>query len=270
MIALAGLHARSVLRGRGFTLALAAFALGVGLVTVLGLSSFRQLGLHALGPSSAALLSLSLLLPTALCIVMAAGTVAAGHEGLFAMVRARGVRPAGVVVGVWLAITLAGALMLLAGFGAAALVFAGNVPLDDLPAFGALGVACLLAVAASSALGVLLGVVVQTRLHAILVALGCWFLLAVGLDLLVIGLGVFLAAGEPALLAAALANPIGAARLLGLLAMDAGTAALGSLGTYLEGRLGMGSAAALLALALAAWTALPLAVAGWALGRRDA
>ena len=67
--------------------------------------------------------------------------------------------------------------------------------------------------AVAAAAGVLVGTLVTNRLQASLVAVAAWFLLAIGLDLVVIGLGVFLSLGEPAILTAVLANPIESARV---------------------------------------------------------
>jgi len=264
------LHARSLLRGRASTVALVGFALGAVVVVLLGLTSFRQLGLRTIGPGTAALLNLSLLLPTALAIVMAAGTVASGQEsGFLAMIRARRLPASAVVVGLWLAVVTAACVTLAAGFGAASLVLAGNVSAEDLLVFGALFGDSAAAVAASASIGILLGVLVRTRLQATLLALGVWFILAVGLDLVIIALGVFLAAGEPALLVAAIANPVQSARLLGLLLLDADAAGVGPLATYLGAQLGPTAAQALLVGTLAAWTVVPLALASHALRRRD-
>jgi hypothetical protein len=101
------------------------------------------------------------------------------------------------------------------------------------------------------------------------VAIAAWFLLALGLDLVVIGLGVFLALGEPAILAAVLANPIEAARVAALLLLDASGGALGTMGLYLADALGRIASLGLLVSALLVWLTVPLALASAALGRRD-
>ena len=45
------------------------FALAAGLATLLGLGSYRQLGLGAVGPAAAALVNLAILLPTAQAVL---------------------------------------------------------------------------------------------------------------------------------------------------------------------------------------------------------
>lgn len=118
-------------------------------------------------------------------------------------------------------------------------------------------------------MGVLVGAVVTNRLQASLVAIAAWFLLALGLDLVVIGLGVFLALGEPAILLAVLANPIESARVAALLLLDTSGGALGTMGTYLDESIGRSGSLTLLVAALLLWFGVPLGLATFVLGRRD-
>lgn len=270
MTALASFHVRTIVRGRSSVLAVIGFALAAGLVALVGLDSFRQLGFGAVGPATAGFLNLALLLPTAQALLVGALTLTADREtGLLAMVRARGVGPVGAAVAVWLAVTSVTWLALAAGFGVAALALAGAVPVEQLGTFGAVLGVTLLVSAGAAALGVLIGALVRTRLQAALVALVTWFVLAIGMDLVVVSLGVFLRAGEPALLAAIALDPISAGRVLALLLIDASGGALGTLGTYVVARIGRGAGMGLLAALLAAWATLPILLAGWSLRRRD-
>jgi Cu-processing system permease protein len=269
-VALAAFQARAVLRGRWSVVGVVAFALAAGIVAFLGLSSFRQLGLGAVGPAAVSLVNLALLLPTAQAILLGALALSGEREsGFLAALRARGLHPAAIVLTGWLAVTASAWLSLLAGFGVVALVVAGNVPLGDLPVFLSLLAICAACSAAAAALGMLIGAAVGNRLQAALVAIAAWFVLAVGLDLLVVGLGVFLKLGEPAIVAAVLADPIGSARVAALLALDAGGSVLGPVGTYLLEHLGRAGALGLLSAALAVWVAVPLALGSLVLARRD-
>lgn len=270
MMAMVAFDARTTLRGRASIVAILGFAAAMFVVTLLGIDSFRQIGLGAVGPAAVALLDLSLLLPTAIGALLGALTVASGREsGTWAMVRARGLPAAGLVVAAWLAVTCVTWVAIVAGFGVAALVIAGNVPIADMATFGLVLVVALLASAIATAIGVLVGVAVHTRLQAALVALAAWFVLAVGLDLAVIGLGVFLRTGEPGLLAAALIDPFQAARMIALLALDGSGAALGPIGAYLLLRLGSVLAGAAGVTILVAWIVLPLLAATVLVRRRD-
>jgi Cu-processing system permease protein len=268
--ALLTFQARSVLRGRWSVLAVLAFAAAAAVVASLGLGSFRQLGLGAVGPAAVSLLNLALLLPTAQALLLGALSLSGEREsGFLAALRARGLGAGTLVLATWAAVTLSAWLSLLAGFGLVAVIIAGSVPPGDLPVFAAiLGLAALCA-AVAAALGILVGTAVGNRLQASLVAIAAWFLLALGLDLVVIGLGVFVSLGEPAILAAVLVNPIESARVAALLMLDAGGGALGTMGTYLLDHLGRDGAVALLCAALLAWVVAPLALASFVLGRRD-
>ncbi len=270
MTALALFRARTLLRGRSTVAAAAVFSLATGLVALLGLGSFRQVGLGSVGPAAAALVNLALLLPTAQAVLLGAMVLTADREtGFGAMLRARGVRPVTVVVTAWVAVTLSAWLSIGAGFGVAAIVIAGNVPIQDLAVFAALLGVSLAAAAAAAAVGILVGALVATRLQAALAGLATWFVLAVGFDLVVVGLGVFLRLGEVAIVGAILADPLTAARVAALLLVDASAGVLGSTGAYLLDRLGHGGAVAVLLAVVGAWTALPLALAVGGVTARD-
>lgn len=271
MIALSTFGLRSVLRGRATLVWVVAFAVASAVVTIVGLDSFRQIGLGAAGPAAIALVNLALLLPTAQAMLLGALTVSGEREsGMTAVLRSRGVSATRLAMTAWLSVIAAAFASLVAGFGVAALVVAGNVPVEDLVTFGALLGVTALAAAAAAALGVLIGAAVATRLHAALVAVAVWFALAIGLDLVAIGLGAFLHLGETAIQAAILLNPVEACRIAASLLLDASGGVLGPLGLYLVEQLGRGGALGMLLLAVGAWVAVPLAIAAWATGRRDA
>ncbi len=270
MTALGAFRARTLLRGRATAAAAVVFAVAAGLVALLGLGSFRQVGLGSVGPAAGALVSLALLLPTAQGLLLGALTLTADREsGFGAMLRARGVGPVAAVVTAWLAVSVTAWVAIAAGFGVAAVVIAGNVPLGDLPVFGAIFAIALAAAAAATAVGVLIGTLAATRLQALLAGLVAWFVLAVDFDLVVIGLGAFLRFGEVAIVAAILADPFTSARVAALLVLDAEAGVLGPTGAYLLGRIGQGGALLALLAVVAAWTIVPLLLAARSAARRD-
>jgi ABC-type transport system involved in multi-copper enzyme maturation permease subunit len=256
-------YARSIGRGRWIWVGLAAFALAAAVVALLGIGSFRQLGVGQVSPAAVALLDLAILLPTLQACLIAALTLTGDREGgLLAMLRARGASPLGIAAAVWVAASLSAAAMLLTGFGVVAVIIAGAVPLEDMATFlGLLAVGCLVA-AITAAVGVLIGAAVRTRLQASLLAVLAWFVLAIGIDLLVVGLGAFLRAGEPALVAAIVASPLQAGRIVGLLLIDPAGAVLGPLGAWILAAVGREGAIVLLAVGLGLWILVPLLVAG--------
>jgi Cu-processing system permease protein len=268
--ALVTFQARSVVRGRWSVVAILSFALAAAVVALLGLGSFRQLGLGAVGPAAVSLLNLALLLPTAQAMLLGALALSGEREsGFMAALRARGMSSRGAILATWLAVTFSAWLSLVAGFAVVAIIVAGNVPMADMPVFFAIMLICGTSAAVAAAVGVLVGSAVTNRLQASLVAIATWFLLALGLDLVVIGLGVFLSLGEPAILLAVLANPIESARVAALLLLDASGGALGTMGIYLSEAIGPAESFVLLLLALFLWTVLPLGLASLILGRRD-
>lgn len=270
MTTLAIFRARTLLRGRATIAAALVFCLTTGLVALLGLGSFRQVGLGSVGPAAAALVNLALLLPTAQGLLLGAMTLTADREsGFGAMLRARGVPPAALVWTAWLAAAMSSWLSLAAGFGLAAIVIAGNVPVGDLPVFASLLGVSVAAAAAAAAAGVLVGALVTTRLQAALVGVATWFVLAVGFDLAVIGLGAFLRLGEIGIIAAIVADPFTAARASALLFLDSEAGILGPTGAYLLDRLGHGGATVALLAVVVGWTLLPLALATAIVKRRD-
>ena len=270
MTALAVLRTGTLLRGRSTAAAVIVFCVATGLVTILGLGSFRQVGLGSVGPAAAALINLALLLPTAQGLLVGAMTMTGDRErGFGAMLRARGVRPAVLVLTAWLAVALSSWLSIAAGFGVAAVIVAGNVPVDDLPAFSAIVGISLVAAAAATAVGVLIGTLASNRLQAMLAGLATWFALAIGFDLIVIGLGAFLRLGEGAIVFAIFADPLTAARVAALLVLDAGAGVLGPTGAYLLGRLGHDGALVALLAVVVTWTIVPLVLAVQGILRRD-
>lgn len=268
--AVATFQARLLLRGRASTASLVLFAAAAGLAAAVGLGSFRQVGLGAVGPAAAALVNLALLLPTAQAILLGALTVTDDREsGFRAVLLARGVGSGTIIATTWLAVTLATWLSLLAGFGLAALILGGNVPPEDLVVFAALLGVALAVAAAAAAVGVVVGSVAATRVQAALGGVAAWFALAIGFDLAIIGLGAFLRFGEAAVLVAILADPLTSGRVAALLLLDAAGGVVGPTGLYLIERVGREGSIAVLLAVVVAWTAVPLLVATAAVDRRE-
>lgn len=270
MMALAAFQVRTLFRGRATIAAAAIFAIAAGLATVLGLGSFRQVGLGAVGPAAAAIVNLAILLPTAQAILLGALAFTGDREsGFAAVLRARGISTGGLVVTTWWSVTAAAWLSLSAGFGLSALAIAGTVPLEDLPTFAGLFGVMLVVAAAAAAIGVLVGALASTRLQAALGAVAAWFALAIGVDLVVLGLGAFVRFGEAAILAAVAADPLTSGRLAALLMLDAEGGVLGPTGQYLVSQLGSPGATLALLGVVAAWVVVPLVGASRIAGRRD-
>jgi Cu-processing system permease protein len=269
LVPVAAWELKAAVRSRwvvGTAVVFAAIALAV---TLLGLNALRDLGLSGVGPASAGLVNLGVLLPPLLGLLLGAGSVAGARErGLLAMMVAQPVSRTGLVGGIFLGLAAALWVTVAAGFGLAALVLAGVAKVSDLAPFGALVLATLAVGTAGLAVGIGISSVASGRTQALAFAVAVWFVLALGMDLALAGLGPAVRLGPEGLLGAVLANPLEAGRILALLAADPSGAALGPFGAFLVDRFGAGGSAVLLGGAIGAWTLVPLLVARSALGRR--
>lgn len=267
--ALAAWELKGAVRSRwviGTAIVFAAISLGV---TLLGLDSLRGLGLSGVGPASAGLVNLGVLLPPLMGLLLGAGSIAGARErGLLAMMIAQPVSRTSLVGGIFLGLTAALWVTVAAGFGLAALVLAGVAKVSDLAPFGALVVATLAVGTAGLGVGIGISSVAGGRTQAVALAVAVWFVLALGMDLALAGLGPAVHLGPQGLLIAVLLNPLEAGRILALLAADPSGAALGPFGSYVLERFGTLGSTVVLGSAIATWTVLPLLVARSALRRR--
>jgi Cu-processing system permease protein len=268
--ALAGWELRRAVRSRwviGTAVAFAAMALGV---TQLGLRSLRDLGLSGVGPASAGLVNLGVLLPPLMALLLGAGAVAGARErGLLAMLLVQPVSRSSLVIGMFLGLASALWITVALGLGLSAVVLAGVAKTSDLVSFAALVGSTLGVGTAGLAIGIGISTFATSRTQAVTIAVTLWFLLALGMDLALAGLGPAVHLGPEGLLGAVLVNPLEGARILAILAASPEGTALGPFGSYLVDTFGTGGSAAVIGLSLVAWTVLPLTAARYRLGRRD-
>lgn len=269
-LAVAGWELRGAVRSRwvlGTAVAFAAIALAV---TLLGLRSLGSLGLSGVGPASAGLVNLGVLLPPLMGLLLGAGSIAGARErGVLAMTLAQPVPRWRLVTGTFLGLAAALWATVGLGYGLAALVLAGVAETSDLGSLGALVLATAAAATAGLAVGMAISAAATGRTQAVSLAVAAWFVLALGMDLALAGLGPAIRLGPGGLLVAVLLNPLEGARILALLGASPEGTALGPFGAYLLDRFGSGGAALLLAGSLVAWTAAPLVAARAFLQRRS-
>lgn len=269
-VAVAGWELRGAVRSRwvlGTAVAFAAIALAV---TLLGLRSLGSLGLSGVGPASAGLVNLGVLLPPLMGLLLGAGSIAGARErGVLAMTLAQPVPRWRLVTGTFLGLAAALWATVGLGYGLAALVLAGVAETSDLGSLGALVLATAAAATAGLAVGMAISAAATGRTQAVSLAVAAWFVLALGMDLALAGLGPAIRLGPGGLLVAVLLNPLEGARILALLGASPEGTALGPFGAYLLDRFGSGGAALLLSGSLVAWTAAPLAAARVFLQRRS-
>ena len=227
-----------------------------------GIDSSSGLALQAFGRTTATLMNLCLLLAPLVAVLMGASAIAGERErGTLEHLLAQPISRTALLTakygGLLVSLTLATA----AGFVPAGLLIvreAGPGVLAHYLLFP--GIAAIVG-AALLGVGILVSVSSRTAVQAQGVAVFTWFGFVLLYDLVLIGaLGIGSMPVE--LLSAALvANPVDAARVLGVLALEPDLYLLGPAGAFLTSQLSRSGTALLLAGALAAWAIVPLLVA---------
>ena len=114
---------QSAARSRWVIGTAAAFALLCLAVSMLGMRSLRELGLTGVGPASAALINLGVLLPGVMGLLLGGNAIVAAREqGVLPLIAVQPVSRTSIVVGPFLGVSAALAVSILFGFGAAAAV----------------------------------------------------------------------------------------------------------------------------------------------------
>lgn len=236
-------------------------ALGLA-ATVTGLDSTSGLAIQAFGRTTATLMNLCLLLSPLVAVLIGAASIAGERERgtlehLLAQPLSRTQLLLGKHAGLLIALTAATA----AGFLPAGCVIVASVGPSALPHYLVFPAIASLAAAAMAGVGLLISVSSRSAVHAQGSAVFAWFAFVLLYDLVLMG---SLAAGAipVAWLATSLAfNPVDAARVLGVLALEPDLYLLGPAGAFLMSRLSSQTVAALLLVSLLLWTVTPVAAA---------
>jgi len=235
-----------------------------------GPSLIRELGLSGIGPASATLVNLGVLLPSLMGLLLGAGSIAGAREqGMLAMISAQPLRRSQVATGAFVGLTASLWTTLGIGFGVAMLIMASVARGSDVPALVALIGATFGVAASSVAIGVAVSSLVGSRVQGIAIAVSLWIVLSLGMDLALAALAPSVHLGPVGLLAAILLNPLEAGRVLALLGTNLEGTSLGPFGAYLISTFGTLGSVALLAADIVVWTVGPLMVARWVLPRKD-
>ena len=230
--------------------------------TVAGSDDVTGTSVATFGRTSATLLNLSLLLAPLVAVLMGAASITGERErGTLELLLAQPLTRTHLVLAKHGALVVAITAATCAGFLPAGLMIAaaaGPGPLTSFAMFPLLASACA---AAMAGVGLLVSVTTRSAVQAQGTAVGLWFSFALLYDLLLIG--VLAASGLRAewLAATLLVNPVDAARVLGVLALEPDLYLLGPAGAYLATRLSPGGTVLLLSAVLVSWIALPLAAA---------
>ena len=227
-----------------------------------GIQSSSGLALQAFGRTTATLMNLCLLLSPLVAVLMGAASIAGERErGTLEHLLAQPITRTGLLVakhaGLLLSLTLATAIGFLpAGFligWNAGPVILGHYLLFPVIA-GAVGAAML-------AIGTLVSVSSRSAAQSQGAAIAVWFAFVLLYDLALMGSLAVTGMGVEFLSAALLANPVDAARVLGVLCLEPDLYLLGPAGAFLATQFSRGGAALLLLSALLLWATAPLLVA---------
>jgi ABC-type multidrug transport system ATPase subunit/ABC-type transport system involved in multi-copper enzyme maturation permease subunit len=234
-------------------------ALGVA-ATATGLDSTSGLALQAFGRTTATLMNLCLLLAPLVAVLMGAGAIAGERErGTLEHLLAQPLTRTGLLLGKHAGLLTALTLATLAGFVPAGVLIAATTGPGMIGHYLLFPAIATLAAAAMAAVGLLISVWSRSAVQAQGTAVFAWFAFVLLYDLLL--MGSLAASGMPAewLAAALIANPVDAARVLGVLALEPDLYLLGPAGAFIAARFSHLGAAAVLLAALAAWATLPVA-----------
>jgi Cu-processing system permease protein len=228
---------------------------------ITGIDSSSGLALQAFGRTTATLMNLCLLLAPLVAVLMGASAIAGERERgtlehLLAQPLSRNALLSAKYAGLLVSLTLS----TVAGFVPAGILLVREAGAAALGHYALFPVIASVVGAGMLGLGILISVSSRSAVQAQGVAVFAWFAFVLLYDLVLIGaLGIGSVPVE--LLSAALvANPVDAARVLGVLALEPDLYLLGPAGAFLTSQLSRGGTAMLLLGSLTAWAVVPLLV----------
>lgn len=241
-----------------------AVALGVlGFAAAMtGIQSSSGLALQAFGRTTATLMNLCLLLSPLVAVLMGASSIAGERDrGTLEHLLAQPITRSGLLLakhtGLLLSLTLATAL----GFVPAGILVAWHAGPAILGHYLLFPLIAALVGAAMAAVGLLVSVSSRSAAQSQGAGISAWFAFVLLYDLILMGSLAVNGMTVQFLSAALLANPVDAARVLGVLSLEPDLYLLGPAGAYLAAQFSRGGAAALLLGALSLWATAPLLVA---------
>lgn len=236
-------------------------ALGLA-ATSTGLDSTSGLAIQAFGRTTATLMNLCLLLAPLVAVLMGAGSIAGEQErGTLEHLLAQPLSRTGLLLAKHAGLLVALTLATLVGFLPAGVLIAAATHVGMIGHYLIFPTIAALAGAAMAGIGLLISVMSRSAVQAQGTAVFAWFGFVLLYDLVLMG-SLAISGMSPGWLATMLvANPVDAARVLGVLALEPDLYLLGPAGALLVARFSQLGAAVLLLSALAIWTVLPVGVA---------
>ena len=236
---------------------------GLGLAaTAAGIDSASGLAIQAFGRTTATLMNLCLLLSPLVAVVMGAATIAGEQErGTLEHLLAQPLTRAELLLGKHAGLLVSLVAATVAGFVPAGVAIAVAAGPSMLPHYLLFPAIAALAASAMAAVGVLISVSSRSAVQAQGMAIVAWFAFVLLYDLVL--MGSLAVSGMPAewLAAALVGNPVDAARVLGVLALEPDLYLLGPAGSFLTTRLSPAGTASLLIAALVLWGLVPVGAA---------
>lgn len=234
-----------------------------------GIESSAGLALQAFGRTTATLMNLCLLLAPLVAIVMGAAAIAGERDrGTLENLLAQPFTRARLLIAKHAALVASLAVATAAGFAPAGLLILAKADTGAFAHYLLFPLLAIAAAAAMAALGLLISVSSRTAVQAQGTAIFVWFAFVLLYDLVL--MGTLSLGGLPvqAVAGALIANPVDAARVLGVLALEPDLYLLGPAGAYLAAELSRAGAAAILAGSLAFWMIAPVGLALWSFNIR--
>jgi Cu-processing system permease protein len=243
-----------------------------------GIESASGLALQAFGRTTATLMNLCLLLAPLVAVLMGAASIAGERErGTLEHLLAQPLTRTRLLLAKHAGLVISLTAATLVGFLPAGILVvsaAGAGVVGHYLIFP--GIAVLVGMAMAG-VGALISVSSRTAVQAQGAGIFAWFGFVLLYDLLLVGVLAVSGVRVELLAAALVANPVDAARVLGILALEPDLYLLGPAGAYLTAQLTRSGAALLLGGALVFWAAAPLIAAvvrfqipGARMGRRAA
>jgi ABC-type multidrug transport system ATPase subunit/ABC-type transport system involved in multi-copper enzyme maturation permease subunit len=243
--------------GYAALLALLGFA-----ATTAGIGGASGLAIEAFGRTTATLMNLCLLVSPLVAVLMGAGAIAGEQDrGTLEYLLAQPLTRTQILIGKYLGLLAALAGATAAGFLPAGVVVAAAAGPGVIPHYLLFPAIAVLVAAAMAGIGLFISVSSSSAVQAQGFAVFAWFGFVLLYDLVLMGTLALSGLSAGWLAALLVLNPIDAARVLGLLALEPDLYLLGPAGAFLAARLSRAGTAVLLLSSLTVWAVTPVVAA---------
>jgi Cu-processing system permease protein len=258
MVDLSDFRAKQILQIPNLRYATLLGVLGLA-ATAVGIDSASGLALQAFGRTTATLMNLCLLLAPLVAVLMGAAAIAGERErGTLDYLLAQPITRSGLLLAKYAGLVIALTVATIAGFLPAGARIAAHAGPGIIPHYLLFPAIALFAGASLAGVGLFISVSSRSAAQSQGTAVFTWFSFVLLYDLVL--MSSLAVSGLPiAWLAASLiANPVDAARVLGVLALEPDLSLLGPAGAFLTARFTASGAAALLLTSLTLWPVIPV------------